>query len=113
MGSAGRHQRDTYALFVLIIAAYFAVFSVYLKASPSQSATPTSSALKIWADPNPDRTFDQQLKIAFVPFILFIVLPLLAAIRMAVQIYEVCACHAVLRQWLVQPANWLRPPPLC
>jgi len=109
MTLAGRVQRSGYALFVLMIAAFFVLFSVYVKASPGESLHNTST-VKIWTDPS--RSFDQELKTPFLPFILLIGLPVLIVVRVGAQILEDISLQAVPRQWLVQPQNWLRPPPV-
>jgi hypothetical protein len=96
---------------VLVFALHFALFAVYLKSSSAALATDTSPAVKIWADP--DRAFDNNIKIAPVLVLLLI---LVTALTCGLSEARICSPlfegYTPARSFLRSP-NWLRPPPLC
>lgn len=96
-------------ILVVLFVAHFAAFAVYLKASAAPLAPDTSPVVKIWADP--DRAFNNEVKVAPVLVLLMILITALAGGSSEAGIYgPVCDGYAPAQSFLRAP-NWLRPPP--
>lgn len=104
----GRRSR---ALVVLIVAVYFALFAVCLKASPGESTHSASSGIKFWADP--DRAFDKEIQTTPIVCILIILLSALTAAQVEGRIPGVFANDVAPPKIFLRSPNWRRPPPLC
>lgn len=98
------------ALLVLVFAMHFALFAVYLKSSSAPLAPVTSPVVKIWVDP--DRAFNQELKIApLLSLLLIAVIALVYGLDQARMQAHRTQSPAPTQSFLKAP-NWLRPPPL-